>query len=36
VVVTLPISTGDLIMAIVAALGAVAYMSSLRGGDHHW
>jgi hypothetical protein len=36
VVLTLPISTGDLIMAIVAALGAVAYMSSLRGGDHRW
>ncbi|HEX3839400.1 MAG TPA: MFS transporter [Acidimicrobiales bacterium] len=36
VVVTLPISTGDLIMAIVAALGAVAYMSSLRSGSHRW
>jgi len=36
VVLTLPISTGDLIMAIGAAVGAVAYMSSLRGGDHRW
>ena len=36
VVLTLPISTGDLIMAIVAALGAVAYMSSLRSGNHRW
>jgi hypothetical protein len=36
VVLTLPITTGDLIMAIVAALGAVAYMSSLRSGSHRW
>jgi hypothetical protein len=36
VVLTLPITTGNLIMAIVAALGAVVYMSSLRGGDHRW
>jgi hypothetical protein len=36
VVLTLPITTGDLIMAIVAAVGAVVYMSSLRGSDRHW
>jgi hypothetical protein len=36
VVLTLPVSTGDLIMAIVAALGAVVYMSSLRSGSHRW
>ncbi len=43
VVLTLPIPAGDLIMAVVAAVGALAYMSSLRaverpvrhGRGHH-
>ena len=34
VVLTLPIPAGDLIMAIVAVVGALAYMSSLRAVDH--
>jgi len=34
VVLTLPIAAGDLIMGVVAVVGAVAYMSSLRATEH--
>jgi len=34
VVLTLPIPAGDLIMAVGAAVGALAYMSSLRAVEH--
>jgi len=35
VVLTLPIPAGDLVIAIVAAVGAVAYMSSRRTAERH-